>query len=99
MKLRITLILVVSYLLSWIVNSGVLLEIEEHHGDAFISLYSEQFALILSYVHAFPMGIVSVMFGYEFNFPWVVFAPLNLVLMLFVYHLADSKLRCRAFCI
>jgi len=93
MKSYATLILVATYLLSWIVNFGVLYEMEAHHGDAFTSLYSEQLALVISYIHAFPMGIVSLLLGYEFNFPWVVFAPLNLVLMLLVYRLAISKLR------
>ena len=93
MKRHVVLILVATYLLSWVVNVSVLFELEDHHGDAFISLYPEQIALIISHIHAFPMGIVSVLLGYEFNFPWVVFAPVNLVLMLLVYYLADTKLR------
>ena len=59
----------VTQLISWMVNFGVLCEIEEHHGDSFTSLYPEHLALIIAYMLNYPMGFVSVLFGYEFKSP------------------------------
>ena len=91
MKRSLTYVAITLYLISWVVNFGVLFEIEEHAGEEFASLYSEETAIKIPYIHAFPLGLASMMLGYEFNFPWVVFAPLNLLVLFLIRRLITSR--------